>query len=93
MAVTLVAHGLNVRPAAMQPLIDWLNSKGSDVYLVKLSGHHQEGGVSIQEVTAAIWWEEMVYGYNIAKRTASLQGLPVYFLGYSLGALLGQTIY
>jgi esterase/lipase len=90
-AVTLVVHGLNVKPVAMEPLINWLNTMGSDVYLVKLSGHYQES-VGIEEVTTSIWQEEMVGGYEAAQKSALLQGLPLYFLGYSLGALLGQNM-
>jgi esterase/lipase len=90
-AITLVAHGLNVQPAAMLPLIQWLNSQGSDVFLIVLSGHYK-GSISIKEVTATIWLQEMAEGYNQAKTASQEQSLPLYFLGYSLGALLGQSM-
>jgi len=90
-AVTLVVHGLNVKPSAMEPLVNWLSNQGSAIYLVPLSGHHEKGR-SIKEVTATIWEAEMLAGYEQAKKSAVVNGLPLYFLGYSLGALLGQSM-
>jgi esterase/lipase len=90
-AVTLVAHGLNLTPRAMLPLVAWLNEQGSDVYLVKLSGHHKDG-VHIKEVTSSVWQQEMLDGYNMAKKTSLGASVPLYFIGYSLGALLGQSM-
>ena len=87
----MVAHGLNVKPLAMLPLINWLTSHGSDVYLIQLSGHH-ENGVNIKEVTASIWQNEMLTGYTIAKQASLDHSVPLFFLGYSLGALLGQSM-
>lgn len=75
----------------MEPLINWLTGQGSDVFLVSLSGHHQKG-INIKEVTASIWEKEMQQGYKLAKKTATVNGVPLYFLGYSLGALLGQSM-
>lgn len=89
-AVTLVAHGLNLKPAAMLPLVHWLTSNGSDVYLVKLSGHHIQA-IGIEEVTLPIWQEEMLLGYEMARKAALFNSVPLYFLGYSFGALLGQS--
>lgn len=90
-AVTMVVHGLNVKPEAMLPLINWLVGEGSDVYLVKLSGHH-ENGRNIKEVTSAIWHQEMLSGYEVAKTASLNYSVPLFFLGYSLGALLGQSM-
>lgn len=90
-AVTLVAHGLNVQPRAMEPLIHWLAALGSVVYLVQLSGHYEKG-LSIQEVTSSTWQQEMMEGYTIAQQAAQAHKIPLYFLGYSLGALLGQSM-
>lgn len=90
-AVTLVAHGLNVRPAAMLPLVQWLTGHGSDACLVRLSGHH-EASVPIREVSGALWKKEMQAGYQRAGSAARRHSVPLYFLGYSLGALLGQSL-
>ena len=90
-AVALVAHGLNLKPSAMLPLINWLVSRGADVYLVQLSGHHT-AGTAIHDVKASTWQQEMLTGYHIAKKASVDLSLPLFFLGYSLGALLGQSI-
>jgi hypothetical protein len=90
-AVTLVVHGFNNRPAAMLPLIQWLNSQGSDVWLVSLTGH-RESATDLANLTSTVWQQEMLDGYEAAKNAAAEQNVPLYFLGYSLGALLGQTM-
>jgi len=90
-AVTLVVPGLNVIPSAMQALVEWLNDGGSHVFLVKLSGHHADS-VPIMDVTRTIWETDMLNGYEAARRLAEEHAVPLYFLGYSLGALLGQSL-
>lgn len=90
-AITLVAHGLNQKPEAMLPLIGCLTSAGSDVYLVRLSGHFIES-IVIEQVTASTWRTEMQRGYDKAKKEAMAAFLPLFFVGYSLGALLGQSM-
>jgi esterase/lipase len=87
-AITLVVHGLNVRPAAMLDLVKWLNEQGSDAYLVKLSGHHANS-VNAAEITATVWQSEMISAYNLAKKASFDNLVPLFFLGYSLGGLLG----
>ncbi len=90
-AITMVIHGLNLKPAAMLAFIHWLNRRGSAVYLVKLSGHF-EHSLPISKVTSATWKEEVLAGYAVARLASIRHAVPLYFLGYSLGALLGQTM-
>lgn len=90
-AVTLVVHGFNNRPAAMLPLIRWLNDHGSDAWLVCLYGH-REGAMNLLNITSGVWQEEMLRAYEVAKEEADRHKVPLYFLGYSLGALLGQSM-
>lgn len=91
-AVTLVAHGLNQKPEAMLSLVEFLSRQGSDVYLVRLAGH-QKDGIPIREVTSSsVWQREMLDGYTRAERTSTESSVPLYFLGYSLGALLAQSM-
>jgi esterase/lipase len=89
-AVSLVVHGLNVKPSAMLDIAHWLNEQGSDVYLVRLTGHADS--TNILNVTGELWDSEMLGSYEIAKRAAVAKNLPLYFVGYSLGALLGQDM-
>jgi esterase/lipase len=90
-AITLVAHGLNMKPTGMLAITQWLNEQGSDVYLVKLSGHHEDS-IHIKDITSTLWEEEMMHAYTIAKEAAIKSGVPLFFVGYSLGALLGQAM-
>jgi len=90
-AITLVAHGLNMKPAGMLAITQWLNNQGADVYLVKLSGHH-EHSKHIKHITSTQWEEEMMDAYRIAKEASIERDLPLFFVGYSLGALLGQAL-
>src|SRR3954454_6758816 len=85
-AVTLVAHGLNMKPAGMLAITQWLNEQGSDVYLVKLSGHHEDS-IHIKNITSTQWEEEMMHAYAITKEALVKSGVPLFFVGYSLGAL------
>ncbi len=75
----------------MLPLAQWLNDQGVAVYLLLLSGHH-DGGTPLQEVTAAVWQSEMLAGYALAKNAADEKAVPLFFVGYSLGGLLGQSV-
>jgi esterase/lipase len=75
----------------MHSFIQWLNHHGSDVYLISLSGH-TETGIPIKKVTRIIWEQEMLDGYQTAEQASKENNVPLYFLGYSLGALLGQTM-
>ena len=101
--VALVIHGLNVRPDRMQPLIDCLNEAGIDCLSLALHGHGdnylhqphtdpQEARLeSFRRVTTGLWRDEVVAAYRIARARADAQQLPIYFCGYSLGALMGCT--
>lgn len=89
--VTLVVHGLNVKPSAMLDLIDWLNKHGSDACLVKLSGHY-ENSPDTWAMSMDTWQSEMRYAYDIARKIANASGVPLFFLGFSLGGLLGPAI-
>jgi len=90
-AITLVVHGLNMKPTGMLAITQWLNEQGSDVYLVKLSGHHEDS-IHIKHITSTLWEEEMLHAYSIAKEAVIKSGVPLFFVGYSLGALLGQAL-
>lgn len=90
-AIILVAHGLNMKPEGMLAITQWLNGQGADVYLVKLSGHF-ENSIPIKNITPTLWEEEMLNAYQLAKEASIKSSLPLFFVGYSLGALLGQAM-
>jgi esterase/lipase len=88
-AVTLVAHGLNNKPSIMLPIIEWLRAQGSDVFMVKFFGHHKETA-PMKEMEKDSWYQEFRMAYCQAKARARELNVPIHFLGYSLGALVGQ---
>ncbi len=90
-SVTLVVHGLNVKGTAMISYVSLLTNRQSEVYLVSLAGHYGDD-VNLEEVSASLWQAEMQKGYDTARQKATELAVPLYFLGYSLGALLGQTM-
>jgi esterase/lipase len=90
-AVTMVVHGLNVRPTAMLSLIGWLNKIGSDAFLVKLSGHFEKS-INITGVSSVMWEEEFIEAYARAKEASVKISVPLYFMAYSFGALLGEVM-
>jgi pimeloyl-ACP methyl ester carboxylesterase len=61
-----------------------LNELGSDACLVHFTKIHHP------HVTADILEKDIAEGYAMARLIAEKHLVPVYFLGYSLGALLGQ---
>ncbi|QHT67737.1 alpha/beta hydrolase [Rhodocytophaga rosea] len=86
-AVTLVVHGLNNKPSAMMPLADRLRSWGSDVLLVQLTGHTVDS--SVTPFTEGDWCLNLQDTFQQATTLIqSGEPKPLYFLGYSLGALL-----
>ena len=91
-AVCIVSHGLNNSPGAMRPLIYFLNSLNIDVYLVKLYGHYKQDTYPIRKINDNQWHNELITGYCSARKIADDNNLPLFFLGYSLGALVMQHL-
>ena len=101
--VALVVHGLNVRPEMMAPVIAILNSAGIEALNVSLRGHggnFQRRGSdpadekrdrleSFKHVSCFLWLNEVHQAYLKAMLRARKLGVPVFFIGYSLGGLLG----
>jgi esterase/lipase len=86
-SVTVVVHGLNNKPSAMMPLADQLRSWGSDVLLVQLAGHTTDS--STTPLTENDWCLNLQDAFEQATSIIrSGAPKPLYFLGYSLGALL-----
>jgi hypothetical protein len=86
-AVAVVVHGLNTRPSRMLPIVRFLNSMGTHVLNVSLSGHRW--GTEMDFVTPRVWKSEMKEAFQTAKLRSYHYGVPLNFVGYSLGALAG----
>ena len=99
--VALVVHGLNLRPERMRPIISCLNQAGIDVLNLSLHGHgsnyvskgkangDEQRLESFMTVTYELWSEEVYNAYQQVRQRADRKKVPVFFIGYSLGGLLG----
>lgn len=102
--VYLLVHGLNLNPNRMNPLRDELLHAGFDVLQVQLTGHrmnlsHPEDSTSrrarleaFRKVTLSRWMGEMQNVYRKAKARSEQQQVPLYYMGFSMGGLLGPLL-
>ena len=102
-AVALIMHGLNVRPEMMEPVIAILNGAGIEALNVSLCGHgdnflRRRGSPadekrdrleSFKRVSCFLWLNEVHQAYLQVMLRARKLDVPVVFVGYSLGGLLG----
>jgi esterase/lipase len=95
--VVMVVHGLNVRPSKMGTpcaegtLVKLLFDNGYHVYRVTLKGH--SGALeNMQTVTQSDWLHDAYAQYGEAKTIAEKERLPLYLLGFSLGALVYEVL-
>lgn len=99
--IALVVHGLNLKPERMQSIIDELNDAGIDVLNLSLRGHgnnylrnphlsDDEARLeSFQTVTYRLWLTEIYTAYLKVRQRAYKKRVPVFFVGFSLGGLMG----
>lgn len=76
-AVVLIAHGLNLHPAKMDSLARFFTEKNCDVLRMALGSDPEK------------WEEKFADDYDKAREHAEVLERPLYFVGYSLGALAG----
>lgn len=99
--VALVAHGLNLNPVKMEAIISILNEIGIDALLVSLQGHgegffdenkrgcEKRRMESFKTVNQSVWTAEFKEAYYELDKRAKDKNCPKYFVGYSLGGLMG----
>ena len=93
-AVVLLAHGLNQRASALRPLAEALRSRGASVVLLAFRGHRRDDEVDAgtleawRQVTWDQWREDWREGAISGGTLAASLGVPLYFVGFSLGALV-----
>jgi len=102
--VALVVHGLNLRPERMHSIITVLNEAGIDVLNLSLRGHGNNYAkninVSIDDarlesfrtVSYGVWLDEVYKAYVKVRERAARKKVPVLFIGYSLGGLMGCNL-
>lgn len=76
-AVILVAHGLNLLPSKMDELAHFFTFKNCAVLRISLGNNPKE------------WIYKFSNSYNSALERSKIFNCPLYFLGFSLGALIG----
>ena len=100
-AVALMIHGLNLNPMRMREIVHALNGMNIGVYLLSLSGHgeayQKRAGVksyqarteTFKQVDYDLWSRETYQAYQFAREQTRQKKVPLVFVGYSLGGLLG----
>jgi alpha-beta hydrolase superfamily lysophospholipase len=102
--VALVIHGLNSRPDKMKSIIAKMNDFGIDCLNLSLRGHgdnysdlnHTDSADARMEtfksVTYPLWKSEAYHAYQRAERISNLHATPLFFVGFSMGGLLGVDL-
>jgi esterase/lipase len=95
--LVIVVHGLNVKPSKMGTpsaegtLVKLLLDSGYHVCRVTLKGH--AGPLEdMRTITRSDWMHDAYVHYCRAKTIAGNGGLPLYLLGFSLGALVYEVL-
>ena len=103
--VALVIHGLNLRPDKMQPIISVLAESGIDVLRLSLRGHggnythradideEQARLEAFKAVSFPLWLNEAYLAYTQAREKALHKKIPLFFVGFSLGGLIGLDLF
>ncbi|MGH7249559.1 MAG: alpha/beta hydrolase [Minisyncoccia bacterium] len=88
-AIVIVLHGLNLKPERMDDWAQVFLARGALVIRLALFGH---GGdeADMRAASAEIWRKQMDEALALAQSESSKHNAaPIYFLGFSLGALVG----
>ena len=102
--VALVIHGLNCRPDKMEAIISVLNANGITCLNLSLRGHGSNFSpidnmgpdaarmAAFKSVSYPLWKTEAYKAYQMAKSKSELYGRPLFFIGFSMGGLLGVDL-
>ncbi len=90
--VALVIHGLNLKPEKMSSIEDLFLEQGISTLRVSLSGHRNTDIEEFKAVSADHWLEETRIAYLSAQAAAQRHQVPLYFAGFSIGALTMMTL-
>jgi esterase/lipase len=103
--VALVIHGLNLRPEKMESIIKILTHSGIDTLNLSLHGHGENYSrldsidtakarlESFKKVSYQLWLEETYAAYKAARNRSDHRNVPLFFVGYSLGGLIGLDLF
>jgi esterase/lipase len=103
--LALVIHGLNLKPSKMSPIINALTGAGIEVLNLSLRGHGENyaprldmscaraRAESLLEAAYGLWSKEARAAYRAMEAKCARLGVPTFFAGFSLGALLGVDLW
>lgn len=86
-AVVILLHGLNLKPSKMDDWVHLLLAGNAEVIRFALHGHSGDYQ-QMAEVTADMWREQFQRVAAVARGKARERDVPLYFIGFSLGALV-----
>ncbi len=87
-AVVLMLHGLNLRPAKMDGWAHALSKRGALVMRVALYGHSADK-THMKIAHPDRWRQQFSELMDMAQQQSLAHQIPIYFVGFSLGALVG----
>jgi esterase/lipase len=103
--VALVIHGLNGRPDKMESIIAEMTAAGIDCLNLSLRGHGENysqlndtdsAEARLQAFKSAsyqLWRTETYQAYQQAKKRSNRYGTCLFFVGFSMGGLLGVDLF
>lgn len=103
--VALVIHGLNGRPDKMESIIAELTAYGINCLNLSLRGHGENDFPlekadsaearmqAFKSVSYPLWRSEAYQAYQLVKKKGDLYGAPLFFVGFSMGGLLGVDLF
>ena len=103
--VALVIHGLNGRPDKMKSIIAELTACGIDCLNLSLRGHGENyfplektdsaaaRMEAFKSVSYPLWKSEAYQAYRLVEKEGKLYDVPVFFVGFSMGGLLGVDLF
>ncbi|MEM1135554.1 MAG: alpha/beta fold hydrolase [Bacteroidota bacterium] len=90
-AVVMIVHGLNNRAALMRPIAESLADTGINVFVPVLDGH-AEDFVKFKNINREDWQNNVIEAYHLSLEKATKNNCSLFFIGYSLGGLLGSLL-
>jgi len=103
--VALVIHGLNSRPDKMESIIAEMTAAGIDCLNLSLRGHGENYSQlndtdsaearmqAFKSVSYQLWRTETYQAYQQVKKRSKRYGTCLFFVGFSMGALLGVDLF
>jgi alpha-beta hydrolase superfamily lysophospholipase len=103
--VALVIHGLNGRPDKMESIIAEMTAAGIDCLNLSLRGHGENFSQlndtdsaearmqAFKSVSYQLWRTETYQAYQQAKKRSNRYGTCLFFVGFSMGGLLGVDLF